>query len=56
MNKDVMYSSTEKSTQYSVITYMGKNLKNNNICTCITESLCFTPETNITLYINHVPK
>ena len=25
------------------------------ICTCITESLCSTPESNITLWINYTP-
>ena len=26
-----------------------------NICTCITESFCCTPETNTTLFINYTP-
>jgi len=30
---------------------MEKNLKK---YACITESLCYTPETNITLYINYI--
>ena len=44
-NKDLLYS-TGNSIQYSLITYMRKEL---NICICITESLCCTPEINITL-------
>ena len=40
-----MYS-TGNSTQYSVITYNGKESeKIMDICICITESLCCTPET-----------
>ena len=45
-NKDLLCS-TGNSTQYSVITYMKKERM--NICICITESLCCTPETNTTL-------
>ena len=25
------------------------------MCTCVTESLCSTPESNITLWINYTP-
>ena len=38
-----------KKTQYSVITYMGKESEKEWIYVCITESLCCTPETNTTL-------
>ena len=38
-----------KKTQYSVITYMGKESEKEWIYVCITESLCFTPETNAIL-------
>ena len=43
--------SAGNSTQYSVMAYMGKNLKKKrvDICICITDSLCCTPETNTTL-------
>ena len=41
------------STQYSVMAYMGKESKKKrvDICIdiCITDSLCYTPETNTTL-------
>lgn len=47
-NKDLGYS-TGKSTQYSVITYMGKESKRMNICICMIDSLCCMPETNIAL-------
>ena len=60
-NKDLLYS-TGNYTQYFVITCMGKNLKKKiYIYVCvyvciyiyiyiyISESLCCTPETNITL-------
>ena len=52
-NKDLLYN-TGNYTQYSVITYMGKNLKKNGymyiyINLCITDSLCCTPENNTTL-------
>ena len=32
-----------------------RTLKREDICICITESLCCTPETNITLFINYTP-
>ena len=41
---------TENSTQSSVTIYVGKeSFKKVVICVCITDSLCCTPETNITL-------
>ena len=44
------------STQYSVMTYMGKESKKRvGICICINDSLCCTPETNTILYINYMP-
>ena len=27
-----------------------------NMCICITDSLCYIPETNTILYINYAPK
>ena len=48
-NKDLLYS-TGNSTQYSVMAYMGKESKKRmDICICITDSLCCTPETNTAL-------
>ena len=43
-----------KLTQYSVITYVGKESEKEWVYVCIyvTESLCCIPETNTTLYIN----
>ena len=36
--------------------YLGKESKKSlDICICITDSLCCTPETNTTLSINHTP-
>ena len=34
----------ENSTQYSVITYIRKNMKKRDMCMFITESLCCTPD------------
>ena len=35
---------------------MGKELgKRIDTCICMTESLCYTPETNTTLLINYTP-
>ena len=45
-SKNLLYS-TENSTQYSVMTYMGKESK--RVDRCMTDSLCCTPETNTTL-------
>ena len=48
-NKNLLYS-TGNSTQYSVMTYMGKESKKEwIICICITDSLCCRAETNTTL-------
>ena len=52
-NKGLLYS-TGNSTQYSVMTYMGKNLKKKNGYMCvyikyITKSLCCPPENNTAL-------
>ena len=48
-NKDLLYSSGN-STQYSVMTFMGEeSKKRQDICICITDSLCCTPDTNTTL-------
>ena len=44
-NEDLLYS-TRKYIQYLIITYSGKKSEK---YTCITESLCCTPETNIIL-------
>ena len=48
ISKDLLYS-TGSATQYSVITYMGKESEENGICICLTESLCCTRESNTTL-------
>ena len=50
-NKDLLYS-TGNSTQYSVMTFMGKETKKEWIY--VYDSLCRTPETNIVnqLYAN----
>ena len=48
-----MYS-PENCAQYFIITDKGKNLK--NLCVCIMESLCCTPEMNTTWYINYASK
>ena len=45
--KDLLYS-TEKYTQYSIITYMRKVIKRMTICTHVTDAPCCTPETNTT--------
>ena len=48
-SKDLLYS-TRKSTQYSVMAYMGRESKKRvDICICVTDSLCCTPATNTTL-------
>ena len=53
INKDLSYS-TGHSTQYSVMTYMGKESKKTvDLCICITDSLCCILETNTTLPINY---
>ena len=52
-NRDLLQS-TGNLTQCSVMTYMGKESKRVDICICITDSLCRTPETNTTWSINYV--
>ena len=49
INSKVLLYSTGNSTQYSVITYMGKESEKKRIYKYINESLCCTPETNTTL-------
>ena len=52
-NKDLLYSKGN-STQYSVITLCGKRiLKREDIGICISDSLCYTSQTNTTLKINY---
>ena len=48
--KDLLYS-TENYTQHLVITYNGKEPEKEYmyVCVCITEPLCWTLETNVTL-------
>lgn len=53
-NKDLWYS-TRSSIQYSVIAYMGVEYKKSGYLLCITDSLCYTAETNATLQINCIP-
>ena len=49
MDRNLIYS-TGNSTQYSVITYMGKESeKDVYIYIHRSESLCWTPEASITL-------
>ena len=46
---DLLYS-TGNSTQYSVTADMGKESKKRVVmCKRVTDSLCYTPETNTTL-------
>ena len=45
---DLLYS-TGNSTQYSVITYMGKESEKERMCICTRDSLFCTPETNTRL-------
>ena len=48
-NKELLYS-TGNCTQYSIMAYMGKNLKKECLyCIGITDSFCCIPEINITL-------
>ena len=47
-NKDLLYS-TGNYIQHHVITYNGKLSEK----ICITKSICCTPKTNTTLYINY---
>ena len=53
-NKNLPYS-TGNSTQYFVSTYKGKKSekKKRDIYVCITESLCYTSETNTILQISY---
>ena len=39
----------QETTQFSVMAYMGKESKKQCYMYYITDSLCFTPETNTTL-------
>ena len=49
-NQDLLYS-TENYSQHLVKTYNGKEPEKEYmyVCVCVTASLCWTPETNITL-------
>ena len=46
-NKNMLYS-TGNSTQYPIMTFMGKESKK-RVDICITDSFCCTPETNTPL-------
>ena len=48
---DKFFKRKKYSTQYCLMAYMGKASRKVDIC--ITESLCYTPETNLTLWINY---
>ena len=48
MNKVLLYS-TDNYIKYPVITIMEKNMQKNRHNICIMESLCCTPEMNMTL-------
>ena len=52
INKKLLYS-TGRSAQWFVITYQGKRI---DIFTCVTDSLCCTPETYTTLSVNYTPR
>ena len=45
INQDLLYN-TGNSTQCFIITYKGKESEKIDIYACITESLCYTSETN----------
>ena len=47
-DKDLLYS-TGNGIQYLIITYNGKQSKENNIYIYISKSLCYTHETDIML-------
>ena len=34
---------------------MGKESENIDMCICVIESFCYTPDTNTTLLINYTP-
>ena len=54
-NKNLLYT-TGNPTQYSVMAYLGKETKKRGaIGIHVTDSLCYTPETHTTLYINYIP-
>lgn len=38
--------SAGSSTQYSVMSHMGKESKREDVCVCVTVSLCCLAETN----------
>ena len=45
-DQEYLLYNIENSAQYSIITWMGKELETRiDTCICITESLCYTPET-----------
>ena len=48
-NSKVLWWSTGNHTQYPVINHNGKEYEKEDVYTCITISLCCTPETNTTL-------
>ena len=55
ISKDLQYS-TGNSTQYSVTACTRKESKKRvDICICITDSLCYTAETNTTLQLDYTP-
>ena len=47
-NKNYLYRAGN-SAQYSVMIRMGKESKRVDICICMTDPLCCTPETKIAL-------
>ena len=54
-NKYPLYS-IGNSTQHAVMAYTGKESKKRvDICICITDSLCYTAETNTTLQLDYTP-
>ena len=46
---------TGNSTQYSVMTYMGKEPEKEWIFVFVYNSLCYIPKNNTTLLVNYTP-
>lgn len=51
-NKDLLYC-TGNYTEYFVITCKRKELEEECVCVCVTDSVCHTPKNNTTLYVNY---
>jgi len=44
---------SQATAQYSVINLIGKGFDKEQVCICLTESLCCTTGANTTLLINY---